>query len=94
MSNTASDKIKSLFFNEISFALAICSVVIGVCLFITSADSRLREDVSVLQRDVNNIQNNHLTHIQGSLDKLQADTTLMKEDISSIKTSIKFLTED
>lgn len=77
-------KIRKILFNEISFVLSICAVVIGSVLFIVRPNEKLRTDMALLEQRVEMIEDNHISDLEKSIEILIEKDTKQDEIINQI----------
>lgn len=80
-------KIRKVLFNEVTFFIAICSVVLGVALFITRPDTQMQQDIALIQKDIYLINTNHLTTVENNaqrLKEIQADVDKLEDKTAEL----------
>ena len=97
--NNGESKIRKVLFNEITFFIAVCSVVIGVALFITKPDDQMRQDIALIQKDIQIINSNHLATAQKGIDELKGENKILRNrceemDKKLIKIMVKLGIDD
>jgi hypothetical protein len=66
-----SSHIKKVLYNEVAFVVAIVGVAFGVINWIYSPAKQMDKDISLIQKDIAVINNNHLTHLQNYAEEIK-----------------------
>ena len=82
-------RIRQILFNEVTFIISLVAIAIGITLFITGPDSALKNDISLIQKDIHNITTNHLTDIEKALDKISVDVDINDKNINEINIKLE-----
>ena len=65
----------------IRIGITVISVIVTIVLFGT----RLDKGIALNQQRLDIIEDNHLTHIQASVESMEEDVVCLREDIAEIK---------
>lgn len=77
--------IKKWFTEEMRFLIMISSVVVTLTVFL----GNMGESISLIDQRVENIEGNHLIHIQDSVEELEDKVTTITEVVIRIEESLK-----
>jgi len=89
MNNENGTKIRKILFNEISLITGMVAITIGIVLFIVGPDAQLQQDVALIKQSIENIETNHLTHIQDDLEKVSIKTQYNEKCINEINLKLE-----
>ena len=64
-------QVRKVLYNEVAFAVAIIGMAFGVINWIYSPAKQMDKDISLIQKDVAIINNNHLTHLQNYAEEIK-----------------------
>ena len=67
--NNNENKIRKIMFNEVSLIISIVAMIIGIYLTLTNLPFKNANDISLIQKDIEVIESNHLMTIQAQLIK-------------------------
>lgn len=87
-SNGGTNKIRKVLFKEISLLVVIIGFVIGIFVFITEPDSKMKQDIALIQKSIDIIENNHLKHIQEAIEKEQKRNDKQDEVLQKINLDV------
>lgn len=77
-------QVRKVLYNEVAFAVAIVGVAFGVINWVYSPAKQMDKDISLIQKDIAVINNNHITHLQGYAEEIRnmkADDDRQEEQI-------------
>ena len=87
--NNNGSKIRKILFEEVSLITGIIAVTIAVVLFISGPDAQLKQDIALIQQDINTIKINHLVHIEQAIDANSIRSEENKEMINQINIKLE-----
>lgn len=77
-------KLRKILFNEVTAVVALISLTIGVYSAIKNPDEEVAIKMALVEQRLNAIEENHLTHIQKSLESLDDRTNNIEKNIATI----------
>ena len=86
-----SEVINNIFEKYIKDIVFIVGITVGVVLFIIRPMYEMRQEIALQAKDINIIQTNHLSHIQESLERLEAESMKNAILLAEIQTQLKIL---
>ena len=89
MENNNNNRIRKVLFEEVSLITSVIAIAIGVVLFISGPDARLKQDIALIQQDINIIKTNELVHIQNAVDQNYLRSEENKEMINQINLKLE-----
>lgn len=89
MEDNNGDKIRRVLFNEVSLMVSLVAIVIAVVLFIVKPDNQMQQDIVLIQKSIDTIENNHLSAIGKDIDGIQKKNEEQDTVIHSINIKLE-----
>jgi len=83
------NKIKKVLFNEVTFFVAIISIVMSITFFIVKPDTQMDKDIALISQKIQIIEENHLMTIQKCLEKQEVKDKEQDEKLENIGKDIR-----
>lgn len=79
-------KIRKILFNEVTAAVALVGLTVGIVSWIKSPDAEMATKMALMEQRLTAIEENHLPHIENVLNSLEEKTETMDKNIVKILT--------
>ena len=80
--------VKNILYKEVKLIIYIITMVVTVLSFLFKPVYSLQGDVLLMQKDIQTIESNHLTHIQTSIAEIKKENSLQTESINNLNINV------
>ena len=82
-------KIRKVLFNEISLFISVVAFIIGCVLFVSKPDAEMRQNIALIQQQIQTMEENHLSSIEDDIDEIKEINKEQGEVIQDIQLKLE-----